>query len=370
MLIQEYAPIIGGGQTQLAAQAAVLAELGVDVHILTRRWRPELRPFERIGKAAVYRLPSTGPKAVAALRFILSAAWTIGRLRPDVLHAHELLSPTSAALLAKWLYGRPVLATVLGGGSLGDLNKIQRGRLGPLRTSIVLGSVDAFVVISREIDRELQARGVPPQKRLAIPNGVDTARFVPAAAAEKGRIRGELGLPQGPIAIFTGRLEPEKQVDHLLAVWPSLNVRLPDAHLLVLGTGSQAEKLRAQGVPQVHFVGSISDVAPYLRAADVFVLPSAREGLSASMLEAMASGLPVLVTRVGGAADVITHRENGWLLPPGDQAALLEGLAVLLTDEPLRQALGSHARECVLAGYALENVARQLREAYDQLLEK
>lgn len=367
MLIQEYAPIIGGGQTQLAAQAEALAELGVDVRVLTRRWRPELLPVEQVGTAIVYRLPASGPKAVAAIRYILSAAWMIGRLRPDLLHAHELLSPTSAAILGKWLFRKPIVATVLGGGSLGDLKKIQRGLLGRLRSLLVLKSVDLFVVISGEIERELEGLGVPEGKRLRIPNGVDTERFTPASATERQRLREQLCLPDGRLAIFTGRLEPEKQVAHLLEIWPKLRQRVPDAQLLVLGTGSLEAALREQAPEGVQFLGGRSDVAPYLRAADLFVLASSREGLSVSMLEAMASGLPVLVTRVGGAADVVTDRENGWLIPAGDMEALLEGLVTLLKDQDLCRLLGSRARARVVEGYAVRSLTGQLRDAYDRL---
>jgi glycosyltransferase involved in cell wall biosynthesis len=368
MLIQEYPPIIGGAEQELAAQAGVLARLGVDVHVLTRRWWPELVPFERTEAATVYRLPATGPKAVRAARYILASAGWLRRLHPDVLHAHELLSPTSAAIVAKWLLRRPILATVLRGGLLGDLAKIRRGWLGPLRKWLVLGSVDAFVVISKEIDRELQALGVPDAKRWFIPNGVDTERFRPATAEARRQLRAQLGLPEGKLVIFTGRLEREKRVDLLLTLWPELRAYVPDAHLVVLGKGSLEAEYRKRAVEHVHFMGGITDVAPYLRAADVFVLPSVTEGLSVSMLEAMACGLPALVTQVGGASDVVVHRENGWLVPPGETEPLLEALITLLDSDQLRRLLGSRARACVEERYALESVAAQMRAAYDRLL--
>ncbi len=130
MLIQEYPPIIGGAEQELAAQAGVLARLGVDVQVLTRRWWPELAPFERTGAATVYRLPATGPKAIGAVRYILASASRLGRLHPDILHAHELLSPTSAAIVAKWLLRTPIIATVLRGGLLGDLARFSVGGWG------------------------------------------------------------------------------------------------------------------------------------------------------------------------------------------------------------------------------------------------
>ena len=370
MLIQEYPPIIGGAEQELAAQATVLARLGVDVLVLTRRWWPALAPFERAGGAAVYRLPASGPKAIAAIRYVLSATWQVGRLRPDLLHAHEVLSPATAGMLAKWLFRKPLVATVLRGGLLGDLTKIRRGWLGWLRRRLVLRSVDAFIVISEEIDRELQALGIPPERRFFVPNGVDTDCFAPASPDEKQQLRAKHGLPDGRIVVFTGRLEREKQVDQLLWVWPELLQQVPEAHLVVLGTGSLESELRARAGAQVHFLGGKADVAPYLRAADLFVLPSVTEGLSVSMLEAMACGLPVLVTRVGGAADVITHGQNGWLIPPGDAGPLLLALAGLLQDGELRQSLGSRARACILERYAVQQISLQLLSVYNRLLEK
>ena len=232
----------------------------------------------------------------------------------------------------------------------------------------MLRSVDAFVVISEEIDRELQVLGVPAAKRWFIPNGADTERFAPATPSAQRQLRAELGLPEGKLVIFTGRLESEKRVDLLLALWPEVRARVPDAHLLVLGTGSLEGEYRRQAVEHVHFMGGMADVAPYLRAADVFVLPSVTEGLSVSMLEAMACGLPALVTQVGGAADVIVHRENGWLVPPGDTDALLEGLIMLLKNDELRRVVGGRARACIEQRYALKLVAAQTRAAYDRLL--
>ncbi len=368
MFIQAYAPLIGGAERQLAAQAELLSELGVEVHVLTRRWKKELLPFEKIGCVSVHRLPASGPKAVAAFQYIISAVWRVRSLRPDVLHAHELLSPATAAALAKLCFGAPLVAKVLRGGLLGDLAKIGAGRLGWLRVQLVASAVDAFAVISTEIDDELAAIGVPARKRVFIPNGVDTERFMPVSVAEKARIRAERSLPDGRLAIFSGRLEPEKRVDLLLELWPRLRRVLPDAQLLVLGTGSSESQLRQQPVEAVHFYGGVEDVAPYLHAADLFVLPSLTEGLSNSMLEAMACGLPVVATHVGGAADVITDRETGWLVPPNDPDALFEALVSLLGEPGRSQALGERARRSVLERYSLLSVAKSLRELYDRLL--
>src|SRR4030095_5571364 len=125
MIIQDYHPMLGGAQRQLAALAPLLQAQQVEVHVLTRRY-VGLASFEQVDGVPVYRLPIPGPKPVAALTFIMAALPLIKQLKPDVFHAHELLSPTSGAIAAKRLYHLPVVAKVLRGGSLGDIGKLNR----------------------------------------------------------------------------------------------------------------------------------------------------------------------------------------------------------------------------------------------------
>jgi hypothetical protein len=121
MIIQAYYPHVGGAEQQLMALVPLLQARGVEINILTRRY-PGLNSFEIIGGAPVHRLPIPGPKAVASTIFTLSALPLLARLRPHLIHAHELLSPTTTAVAAKRLFGIPVVAKVLRGGTLGDID--------------------------------------------------------------------------------------------------------------------------------------------------------------------------------------------------------------------------------------------------------
>jgi glycosyltransferase involved in cell wall biosynthesis len=112
----------------------------------------------------------------------------------------------------------------------------------------------------------------------------------------------------------------------------------------------------------------VDGTIPYLQAADLFVLPSATEGLSNSMLEALSTGLPVLATSVGGTPDVISHDVNGYLIPPDDLEALKSGLSTLLADESLRARLGREARQSILQNFSLDSIAIQLNTLYHRLL--
>lgn len=368
MIIQDYYPRLGGAQRQIAEQAPLLKKLDVEIIVLTRRY-PGLIAFEQIGGVPVYRLPSLGPKPLAAVTFILSAIWRIIRLHPDLIHAQELLSPGTTAVLARGLTGIPVVAKVLRGGLLGDIAKIRRGGLGKFRVPFICNHIDAFAVISQEINGELARAGVPESNRFPITNGVDTDRFAPLEPDERRVTRRRLGLPaDGLLAVYTGRFEPEKRLDQVIRMWPGVRKDHPTAHLVLLGSGKQDEYLRQLAGDGVHFMGQVADVLPYLQTADLFLLPSSTEGLSNSMLEALACGLPIIATTVGGAEDVLSHNDNGWLVPPDEPEQLLEALRIVLADQPLRNRLGRSARQRMLDAYSLPVIVHKIRAMYDEVL--
>jgi glycosyltransferase involved in cell wall biosynthesis len=368
MLIQKYYPHAGGAEKIVQRLAPRLQKQGFEVCVVTRHERG-LSRFEVVEDVPVYRLPAPGPKAVAASAYILASVRLLSTLRPDLLHAHEILSPASAALAHKRLHPRPIVATLHRGGLLGDIYKLERRPFGKERLRRLSREVDSFVVISREIDSELASLGVLPAKRVFIPNGVDTAHFSPLSKPDKDKLRDTLSLPrEALVVVYVGRFVAEKRVDHLLTLWPAVRQAFPQALLLLVGTGEETARLQAISGPGVKFTGQVDDSAPVLKAADLFVLPSSTEGLSVSMLEALSSGLPALVTSVGGAPDVIQHKINGYLIPPDDLPALREGLLTLLGDETLREQLATNGRKCILAEYSLDSVALQLGALYKKLL--
>jgi glycosyltransferase involved in cell wall biosynthesis len=368
ILMQRYHPFIGGAEQQAASLAPLLRARGVEVTVITRHFAG-LQRFEIIEDTPVYRLPVPGPKPLASMAFTLSALPLLRRLHPDVIHAQELLSPTTTGVAAKRLLGIPVVTKVLGGGESGDLAKLKRKAFGQQRITNFQKHVDAFIVISREIDTELSDVGIPPEQRVFIPNGVNIARFLPPNAEQKRAQRTTLGLPEdGLIVVFTGRLAAEKRLHHAVKAWPAVRAVCPDALLLIVGAGPEEASLKALAGEGVRFAGSTNDVAPFLKAADIFLLPSAREGLSNAMLEAMATGLPVLATQVGGATDLITHGESGWLIPPDDPAALQTAFLTLIGDTELCSRLGAAGRERILRDYQLETTAARLHALYQRVI--
>jgi glycosyltransferase involved in cell wall biosynthesis len=367
MVILEYAPIIGGAQRQLALLAPHLKALDVEVFVLTRH-SPGLAAFEMVDGVPVHRLQAPGPKVTASLLYTASSLRQLFRLKPDLVHAYSLFSPLTTAAAYKILTGTPLVVKILRGGRLGDVYRLQHKMFGEQRMRIFRQSVDAFISISQEISAELGALDVPEARRPYIPNGVDTDHFCPVDKEDKIKIRTALGLPAGPLVVYTGRLVPEKKVDLLLEAWSIVHREHPDATLVIVGEGAEAVPLQQKASTGVIFTGGVEDVRPYLQAGDIFVLPSLNEGLSNALLEAMSAGLGVVATAVGGAPDVIQHGENGWLIPPGDPQVIQDAIKSLIEQPELCQSLAFSARQVMVERYSLPVVAQQLRSLYDRVL--
>jgi glycosyltransferase involved in cell wall biosynthesis len=365
MVILEYAPILGGAQLQLAQVAPRLRARGIDVHVLTRRVNA-LPAREEIDGVPVRRLPAPGGKLTASLAFTASCAMHLAALRPDVIHAYSLFSPSTAALLVRAVSGVPVVVKVLRGGEGGEIERLERKPLARPRIDRIVRHVDRFITISEEIDASLARVGVPGARRVAIPNGVDVERFRPAGPEERRALRARLGLLGAPAVVWCGRLVPEKNVAGLLDVWRAVRMQHPESQLLVVGSGPEEAALRRVAGDGVVFLGEQSDVSSVLRAADLFVLPSRTEGLSNALLEAMAAGLPVVATRAGAAEEIVRDGAMGRLVPIGDDDALGRALCELLGD-PDRARLGAHARETVVARHALDKVVERLVALYGEL---
>lgn len=369
MVILEYYPVLGGAQRQLAQLAPLLRSRGVEIRVLTRRYAG-LEPYAVVDGVPVLRLAAPGHKVTAAPSFTAGVINAIRRRQPDLLHAYSLFSPLAAAVMAKRLFGIPVIDKVQRSGWPGDVARIQRKRFGSRRLKTYCKYTDVFITISDELDRELDQLGVPATKREFIPNGVDVDLFRPADSDQKRVLREKLQLPPGPLVVYSGRLVPEKRVDLLITAWQRLTTRYPQANLLILGSGPLENELRELAGPAVHFVGQVDDVAAYLRAADCFVLPSNSEGLSNSLLEALACGLPAVATRVGGAPDLIEHKKSGWLIDPDDAQQIEQGLDQLLSQPALGSELGQSARAFVCANFSLESVASKMVKLYRDVLQQ
>ena len=221
---------------------------------------------------------------------------------------------------------------------------------------------DLLITINAE-DYARAKRFPAKQVELVEGVGVDIARF--AEPVDRAAVRATLGLSlRDSVVITVGEHIPRKNHEACLRAVAAL----PGTTLLLCGVGEQTEMLQALAkeldiADHVLFLGFRADVSTLLGAADVFLFPSLQEGLPVSLMEAMASGLPCVVSRVRGSEDLILPGEGGYLYAPGDVAGLADGLRILLSDPPLREAMGRHNRETVKA-YALPQVQEHMAALY------
>ncbi|MET0660882.1 MAG: glycosyltransferase, partial [Steroidobacteraceae bacterium] len=227
---------------------------------------------------------------------------------------------------------------------------------------------DRTVAFSDDIKTRLTAMRAPAVKIRQIPNGVDTARFAPVGPAARESLRRELGLPQDKtLFIFTGRICRSKGVLDLLELWQALASR-SDLHLVLVGSGAgsydnceaQARELMIAHPQALTMTGAVNNVEHYLQACDAFIFLSHFEAFSLSILEALAAGLPSIVTDVGGAREVIQPHAWGTIVPVrADTAALIREVDWLLSRRHEWPVMGKLAREAVMQRYSMAAVARQ-----------
>ena len=227
-----------------------------------------------------------------------------------------------AAVVAARMLGVPAVVKLHGS----DINLIAK-EPGPRRMlEWALPQAARVVAVSKALGEEVAQLGVAPDRIRIVMNGVDAALFQPR---DRAAARAELGLPDGPLAVYVGNLKPEKGVRELNAAWPSVARAVPDALLAMVGGGPLAAEL---GGERIRMIGSqpLDRVPVWMAAADVIVLPSHVEGTPNVVLEALASGRRVVASQVGGIPDLITSPALGAMVPPRDPDALAAAIASAL----------------------------------------
>lgn len=315
------------------------------------------------------------PAGGVNLRLIFKMAGQMRAFHPDVAHIRGLGNEGFHGVIAARLAGVPkILVSVH--GSVRDLVSgpvgIRRWALGSVLEPLTLRFCTHVVTVCED------ALAKPILKRSAhkivgvVPNGVD---LVTGPADRRAETRRALSIGADDLVLITvGRLVIDKGGFDLLEALRSLPTDAHESaiHLLVVGDGPDRElfSARAKSVPQVHVhvLGLRHDVAELLEASDVAVLPSWHENMSNALLEAMAAGLPVVATSVGGNTEVLT-KGGGLLVPPRNPPALASAILTLVRTNAERATLGRQARAVIEANYTTEHMARRLAEVYHTILE-
>ena len=301
--------------------------------------------------------------------------------RTQIIHTHA----QTDALYTTWLFSRlrrlPLIfeMTLMGADDAASF-ATRANRLSRLRNA-VFRRCDGFVAISPALAGSYERSGLPPSKLRLIPQAVDAAEFHPPDDIEHARRR--LGLPsEGPVVVFVGSLIERKGIDVLFAGWELVHARHPGATLLLVGVDRFDEDPAAAAFLDEHLgrlsdgararvvrLGLRDDVAECLRAADVFVFPSRREGFGTVMIEAMATGLPCVVAQLPDITDFIfdAEGESGVVVEQGDFEALGREVSALLSDPGRARTIGDAALLRARERFSVERIADDYLAFYAEL---
>ena len=371
-LVAYFHPFESGAERQALAQGTELVRLGHSVHVVTHSM-PGVPSEEEVHGIKVHRcIRSSKRGPLFSLSFVASAVRRLRRMRSefDIIHTHQALWEAVAAGAARsgFVPGVPTVVQPASSGYYGEAEELARTKGAWILRRLILRN-DVFVAISADIERQWLSLGVDPRRIRRIASGVDQLHFHP------GPSHLETNFPPHPRVIFTGRLHPQKNLDVLIEAWPSVAAST-GATLVLVGHGPErerlAEKARTLGIEdRVCFLGPIADVADALRSADLFVLPSVAEGMSNSLLEAMATGLPCVASDIGGNQDLLGDQNGeaaGILVKGNVPETWAHALIGLLNDPRERARIGVEARRRIDEEYKLGLVVRRYVELYRSLL--
>ncbi len=330
-------------------------------------------PVHRVRVSATSRLG----RALAAPRLLARALRTAARA--DIVHLHGFSAKSRVVMAIARLLGKPVIIKLTSVGH--DDGVAMRRQGGGAFHSYA--RADRFVAVSPRFTALHSEAGLPPAALSVIANGVDLERFHPPSPADKAGARRDLGLAEDAlIVLFVGFFSREKRPDVVFEAWTSTFGAVDSALVLIgltqspyyeidpaLAGGIRRDAERLHCSHRVMMVERSDAIERYYQAADVLMLPSTREGLPNVVLEAMASGLPCIVSRLPGVTDtLIADGDSGLLIEPGDRAGFAGALTRLLTDAALRARLGAGARAEIEARYSMAATAARYVALYRELL--
>jgi glycosyltransferase involved in cell wall biosynthesis len=305
--------------------------------------------------------------------FSIELYQTVRRSMADVYHLHSPWYLSTLESVLALPAGTPVVMTIHGFQPIRSLAaRVLDAAYGPF-AQYVLDTVDRTIVLGRsEKERLLNEFDVSPADVSVIPNGIRPSEHDVSASAVE-RVHNEYGIdPSTPTVLYVSRLVPLKNPRVLV---DAVSKGLPDVEMdaLLVGNGerSYVSDLRDRADDRVRFLANLpfEDLQALYHAADVFVMPSRSEGLPTVVLEAMNAELPIVTTPVGALADVIDHRDHGWVLPsPPTARALVRAIRFYVEHPTERRATGERNRAYVRTAFDWENVARDIESVYEEVL--
>jgi glycosyltransferase involved in cell wall biosynthesis len=388
MISWEYPPGVIGGLGQHVAQLLLpLGRLGappIDVHLVTPRWHGG-PPRERVGQVVVHRVEpisvaddyyATAWQTNLGLEESIRQLWQAeGPI--DLVHVHDW-NVSFAGRAVRERYGIPLLSTIHAterGRRRGHLYDDLARAIDQAERELVAASwriIACSEYMRQEISRNF---GCPPAKIDVIPNGVETARFDELEDQDLEEFRQAYALPSEHLVFSVGRLVYEKGFHVLVGAMPQILAHCPRTKVVVAGRGPELECLRSLAenmglAERILFPGFIADDLRdrLLKVADCAVFPSLYEPFGIVALEAMAARCPVVVSDVGGLADVVTHDETGLTIYPDDAGSLAWGVIQALEYPEAAHARAAAAYRLVREEYNWTHIARRTAAVYERIV--
>jgi glycosyltransferase involved in cell wall biosynthesis len=382
MVTGAYHPEISSSGVQCRDVARLLAGQ-TDVRVLTTavdRRLPRMDVVDGVDVRRIYvDVTSRVSKLVATLHMLLALTRLVRWA--DVIHLHGFSTKNLIVTAMAKLFGRSLVLSL----HTADHDEAPAIRRHGRMAWWAFTHVDHYLSVSPRLIDAYLAEGLAPERIRLVPNGIDLQRFRPASAHERVDLRLRLGLPlQPPVIVFVGFFSHDKQPSVAFDAWTILaETHGVDATLVFVGATKSAyfevdedlaaamrdDAAKAGRGERLRFAGVTPDVQDYFRAANVFVLPSRREGLPVALLEAMACGLPCIASRLPRVTDtIISDGVDGVLVPVGDARAFAGALAKVIQNSTCAAALGSAARATVERRFQNRDVAVEWLSAYHHVL--
>jgi glycosyltransferase involved in cell wall biosynthesis len=358
--------VVGGPERQLLGLAQ---EMAADwrTAVLTFPERGRSRAFLRVAQQCKIEAQEIRADLPWLFPAIGEIATQLRQLGAEVLFCHGPKANLLGRLAARRV-GIPVVAV-----SRGWTGEGLRARLGEAIDRFCLRWMDRVVCLSRaQADQVLRA-GVRPERVLVVPNAVDPERYVDPDLRYRTRLARVFRQPRTRIIGTVGRLSPERGFDILIAAAEIVMQRAPRTGFVIFGEGpcrsALLRQINASGLAgDVVLTGFRTDLDRFVPFFDLLVLPSFTECLPNVVLEAFASGIPVVATAVGGAPELIEDGVNGYLVPPGDPQELADRICHAMQSEERLRDMGMHGRHKVLESFTFASQANQYAALIDQLL--
>jgi glycosyltransferase involved in cell wall biosynthesis len=393
LLTETYYPVTGGGETQARVLAEALSAHGFTVFIIARRSSQSFKTIEDVCGVTVYRIPPVGMGGWKRWGMLVWSFFILTKMRKryDILYVSGFKALGISAVLASRLFRKICILKADSNGEMsGEFFAAGLKKLGLTHSSLrvrmflrmrnrILRGANAFVAITSGISRELRDYGVNPGSIYSITNSVDTKRFRPVSESDKYRLRQQLNFPNKKLIItYSGRLVSYKGLPLLIRVAHKIQREHKNVGFVLVGSGSidihncEAELkdyvLKNGLEASICFAGEADNVHEYLQASDIFVSPTEKDAFPVALIEAMACGLPVISTPVGGIREIITDKQNGLLVEPGNFQQLHDAISTLIVDKALAAFLGNAATQTVRKRYSEAIVTAKYAELFTTAL--